>query len=184
MFVDGNPVFVDPGTYIYHCDLESRNAFRKTENHNTVCINGKDQSEMLGAFLWGRKAECELIEYSEDTDKVLVRASHNGYQPVIHTRSFIFNKLDELIIQDEFETGGIKDTHYLIDPKANIEILDNEVCVRIDSHKIKMIFSGDELSAQKKQREYSSSYGNKVETTGVVVQTTGNMITTKICLLC
>lgn len=184
MFVDGNPVFVDPGTYIYHCDLESRNAFRKTENHNTVCINGKDQSEMLGAFLWGRKAECELIEYSEDTDKVLVRASHNGYQPVIHTRSFIFNKLDELIIQDEFETGGIKDIHYLIHPKANIEILDNEVCVRIDSHKIKMIFSGDELSAQKKQREYSSSYGNKVETTGIVVQTTGSMITTKICLLC
>lgn len=184
MFVDGYPVFVDPGTYIYHCDLESRNAFRKTENHNTVCINGKDQSEMLGAFLWGRKAECKLIEYSEDTDKVLVKASHNGFQPAIHTRAFFFNKVDELIIQDEFETGGIKDIHYLIDPKAYIEIFDNEVCLRIDSHKIKMIFSGDELSAQKKRQEYSSSYGNKVETTGIVVQTTGSMITTKICLLC
>ena len=184
MFVDGKPVFVDPGTYIYHCDLESRNAFRKTENHNTVCINAKDQSEILGAFLWGRKAECELLEYSEETDKVLVKASHNGFQPAIHTRAFIFNKEDELIIQDEFETGGNKDIHFLIAPNAHIEILDNEICIRIDSHKIKMIFSGDELSIQKKQQEYSSSYGNKVETTGIVLRTTGSMITTRICLLC
>lgn len=184
MFIDGCPVFVDPGTYIYHCDLESRNAFRKTENHNTVCINGKDQSEMLGAFLWGRKAECELLEYSEDTDKVLVKASHNGFQPAIHTRAFIFNKVDELIIQDEFQTGGNKDIHFLIAPNAHIEILDNEICILIDSHKIKMSFSGDELSIQKKQQEYSSSYGNKVETSGIVLRTTGSMITTMICLLC
>lgn len=61
MYLDGKPVFADAGTYIYHTDLESRNAFRKTENHNTVTINGKDQSEMLGAFLWGKRAKTTLL---------------------------------------------------------------------------------------------------------------------------
>ncbi len=28
MYVDGEPIFIDPGTYIYHCDLKDRNAFR------------------------------------------------------------------------------------------------------------------------------------------------------------
>lgn len=61
MYLDGESVFADAGTYIYHTDLVSRNAFRKTQNHNTITINGKDQSEMLGAFLWGKRAKTTLL---------------------------------------------------------------------------------------------------------------------------
>lgn len=61
MYLDGQAVFADAGTYLYHTDLESRNAFRSTKNHNTITINGKDQSEMLGAFLWGKRAKTTLL---------------------------------------------------------------------------------------------------------------------------
>lgn len=64
MFLDGEAVFADPGTYIYHIDLENRNAFRKTENHNTITVNEKDQSEILGAFLWGKRAQVELLGHN------------------------------------------------------------------------------------------------------------------------
>lgn len=121
MFVDGNPVFVDPGTYIYHCDLESRNAFRKTENHNTVCINGKDQSEMLGAFLWGRKAECELIDYS-DGQKIILRAKHDGYKPALHCRSFEFDKNNKLIVKDEVKGNSCYEINYLFAPGTEIRV--------------------------------------------------------------
>ena len=86
MYVNGLPVFIDPGTYIYHCDTESRNAYRKTENHNTVCINGRDQSEMLGAFLWGKRAESQLISHSNAQGKIELTASHDGYSPAKHMR--------------------------------------------------------------------------------------------------
>ena len=88
MCVDGKPVFVDPGTYIYHCDIESRYAFRRTENHNTVCVDGKDQSEMLGAFLWGKRANCKLLKYEISDEKCIIEAEHDGYAPTIHKRRF------------------------------------------------------------------------------------------------
>lgn len=117
MYLEGEPVFADPGTYIYHIDLESRNAYRRTENHNTITIDGKDQSQMLGAFLWGKRAECTLLEDNlrnggvltvgeEDRgtprseDSLYVEAMHDGYAPVIHKRRFDFNGENELLIKD------------------------------------------------------------------------------------
>ena len=126
MYLDGEPVFADPGTYIYHMDLASRNAYRRTENHNTITIDGKDQSQMLGAFLWGKRAECTLLgdnikrgdTLSADSNSqtvngeadggnaaseggsLHVEALHDGYAPVIHKRRFDFNGGNELLITD------------------------------------------------------------------------------------
>ncbi len=104
MFADGTRIFADPGTYIYHCDTESRNEFRRTSRHNTVCINGIDQSDMLGPFLWGRKAECTLDGFtsSEDIDEVM--ASHNGYAPIMHTRKFTFKKKEGILLIEDWLT--------------------------------------------------------------------------------
>lgn len=60
LYVDGEPVLIDPGTYIYNGDPTMRDLFRSTAMHNTVCVGGKDQSEMLGPFLWGKRPECEM----------------------------------------------------------------------------------------------------------------------------
>ena len=92
MLVDGQPVITDPGTYIYHCDLPHRNSFRKTINHSTVCVDGRDQSEMLGAFLWGKRAACTLEHFSSDEDVDILTASHDGYKPIIHQRTFEWHK--------------------------------------------------------------------------------------------
>lgn len=57
LYLGDDPLFADPGTYAYHDDLEARDRFRSTPWHNTVNFGGRDQSENLGPFLWGRKAE-------------------------------------------------------------------------------------------------------------------------------
>lgn len=120
MFVEGHPVFVDPGTYIYHCDLESRSAFRKTENHNTVCIDGKDQSEMLGAFLWGRKAECELIEFAETSEQVVLKAKHTGYSPIKTERMLSFDKKGSVTIADYLAGCCSASLSYIVDSNTQI----------------------------------------------------------------
>ena len=103
VLVDGEPLITDPGTYIYHCDLEHRNAFRKTINHSTVCINGRNQSEMLGAFLWGKRAECQLEHFTSDDEMDVLTASHDGYKPIIHQRTFEWNKINKrLRVKDAF----------------------------------------------------------------------------------
>ena len=102
LMVDGISLFTDPGTYIYHCDLHARDGFRKTVNHNTVSIQGSDQSEMLGAFLWGRKANCHLLHHETDGRHSVLSAEHDGYSPTLVRRTFDFDHEDKrLIITDE-----------------------------------------------------------------------------------
>ncbi|MCM1037359.1 MAG: heparinase II/III family protein [Bacteroides sp.] len=82
LFIDGIQVLADSGTYIYHIDLPARNLLRTTAMHNTVVIDGCEQSEMLGAFLWGRRAATGLRSYTSQS----VEASTTGLSGVTHTR--------------------------------------------------------------------------------------------------
>ena len=51
--VEGKPLFVNEGTYEYQGDL--RKHFRKTCAHNTVEINGHEQSQCWGGFRVGKR---------------------------------------------------------------------------------------------------------------------------------
>jgi uncharacterized heparinase superfamily protein len=58
--LDGKPLLIDAGTYAYHEDPAWRDHFRSTPAHNTLTLDGKNQSEIHGPFLWGRKAQLAL----------------------------------------------------------------------------------------------------------------------------
>ncbi|GIV11462.1 MAG: hypothetical protein KatS3mg020_0953 [Fimbriimonadales bacterium] len=58
--IDGKPLLVDAGTYAYHEDPEWRNHFRGTPAHNTLTLDNCNQAEILGAFLWGKRARSEF----------------------------------------------------------------------------------------------------------------------------
>lgn len=98
--IDGNPVFIDPGTYIYNVQRQWRDYFRHTSNHNTICIDDKNQSVIGGHFLWTKKAKCKLIEHSSTSRYEFISAQHYGYNPIIHKRNILFAKPDSWIVQD------------------------------------------------------------------------------------
>lgn len=104
LFVDGEPILIDPGTYVYNGNREMRNFFRSTAAHNTVCVDEGGQSEILGSFLWGRKARCSLLNIVEDSRRFCVEAVCDGYAPLKHIRRVTLS--DECIqIYDRFEGG-------------------------------------------------------------------------------
>jgi hypothetical protein len=74
--LDGRPVLVDPGTYLYQSGGAWRDWFRGTRAHNTLAVAGADQSTIAGPFNWSHKAQARLIE-STDTR---IAASHDGYR--------------------------------------------------------------------------------------------------------
>lgn len=168
LFYEGESVFADIGTYIYHCDLKSRNYFRKTENHNTVSIGDKDQSEMLGAFLWGKKAKCKLLEYSEYDDKIVLKAEHNGYQPCIHRRTFEFDKKSTLRITDEFNEKGEKYINFVFGPDINVKLKDNRAYISSEKINGSVKFDG---SAEITDKFYSPCYGIKQSCKGLKIKT-------------
>lgn len=77
--VDGAPILIDPGTYMYHAQDDWRTWFRGTRAHNTVCVAGADQSQIVGPFMWGRKAVARLDLAASGPDWRL-KSSHDGYR--------------------------------------------------------------------------------------------------------
>lgn len=167
MLVDGVPVFTDPGTYIYHCRLPERNKFRRTVNHNTLCLidaNGKykDQSRMLGAFLWGQRAKCTLVDYKLADDVDTLVACQDGYKPNIHQRSFKWDKANDiLMIEDRLKSVAPYVVTFMLGTEVLIEAkTPNGILLRIPSGKIKMEFKHQDAIAVE-DTEVSTEYGIK-----------------------
>jgi uncharacterized heparinase superfamily protein len=83
----GLDFLVDPGSYAYHTNSVWRSYFRGTAAHNTLRIDGQDQSVIGGNFLWLRQARARLLEHTPTS----LRGSHDGYtrlgSPVTHERT-------------------------------------------------------------------------------------------------
>jgi hypothetical protein len=77
--LDGQPVLVDPGTYLYGSGGAWREWFRSTPAHNTLNFAGQSQSTMSGAFNWSHKANAHLIEQTPAPAWSLT-AEHDGYE--------------------------------------------------------------------------------------------------------
>jgi hypothetical protein len=107
----GEEFLIDPGTYIYDGPAVWRSYFRGTAAHNTVRIDGEDQSIGCGTFLWREPAHCALEHSKETNEFVEVRGSHDGYSrymdPVTHRRSlYLLKRFRALNITDTLECHG------------------------------------------------------------------------------
>jgi hypothetical protein len=103
LYLDGDPFFVDPGTYCYHTEAQWRRYFVSTRAHNTVCISGADQATFIGPTLWHEhyKAGVDRCVITNGYEYVVAR--HNGYKKFncIHTRKIeFFPNLDKISITD------------------------------------------------------------------------------------
>ncbi len=88
-------ILVDPGTYAYHTEPAWRRYFRSTKAHNTVAIDGEDQSVQAGNFMWTQHANARCIEFEMGVDRQRFVGEHYGYQrledPVVHRREIVFD---------------------------------------------------------------------------------------------
>jgi Heparinase II/III-like protein/Heparinase II/III N-terminus len=84
----------DCGTFVYHTDDRWRRAFRGTSFHNTVGVDGVDQAEYAGPFLWATHANGQLVLLRDEPDAFEVVGRHDGYlrlsDPVEHERTVAF----------------------------------------------------------------------------------------------
>ena len=87
--IGGRPVIVDSGVFEYAAG-EWRTWFRSTPAHNTVGIDGRDQSEMWGSFRAGRRACVVRATWNETPEKTTIDGIHDGYKdgyaPLLHRR--------------------------------------------------------------------------------------------------
>lgn len=103
----GRWVIVDPGTYCYQGDPTLRDHFRSTGAHNSVRVDGEDQSQMLGPFLWGRRARPTPLAWATGPGWQYFEGEHDGYarRGVTHRRSVVYAASGYWIVVD-FLTGS------------------------------------------------------------------------------
>ncbi len=83
--IGGRPAVVDSGVFEY-AEGEWRTWFRSTAAHNTVDVDGRDQSEMWGSFRVGRRARVLRATWNETAEKTTIDGCHDGYAPLLHRR--------------------------------------------------------------------------------------------------
>jgi hypothetical protein len=106
--VGGREFLIDPGTYAYHTQERWRQYFRGTAAHNTLRIDGRDQSEQGGNFLWLEKARAGCGLWLSSSEKDSFEGWHDGYtrleDPVKHRRLIELDKSTRhLLIEDSLE---------------------------------------------------------------------------------
>ena len=106
LFVDGQPVIVDCGSYQYNVKYRKfRDYFHGVHSHNTISIDGLSQAEAGVGMFWLSYPEVTIDEYRETGEMVRCAAHHNGYvrkgMNVVHKRTVTDRKKDdEIVVED------------------------------------------------------------------------------------
>ena len=79
LHIDGRPVLVDAGTYLYHSERHWRDHMRSTPAHNTLSVCGSSSSQISGSFNWSTKAHTTLGSFVTTSSGLSVQAEHDGF---------------------------------------------------------------------------------------------------------
>ncbi|MFT6984888.1 MAG: hypothetical protein ACJAT7_000689 [Psychromonas sp.] len=161
MRLNGKDLLVDSGTYDYYSFPNWRDHFRKTQAHNTIEVDGLDQSVMTGPFMWEKHAQAQCTDWQPNNRGGIVTGVHNGYlrlaSPVTHQRSLNLNaQQKELQITDQIQAQGSHDIalyFHLSEYCSKIKV-DGQVCSLVLGNSKVMITLPDNLTLEARRGEW------------------------------
>ena len=119
----------------------------------------------------GERAECKLVSFENQADKVTLIAEHDGYRPIIHRRTFEFDGTREFCIKDELSASCDYTLTFMLAPNAVAEIRDDSVIISTGAHICKIDFeSKGKFEISTRDAIYSERYGVQKGTTAVRVK--------------
>lgn len=149
--IGGHEILVDPGTYAYHTQKEWRDYFRGTAAHNTVRVDGLDQSVPGGNFMWLKHARARCLKFESQPDRDVWEGEHDGYRrlsdPVGHHRSITYDKSDKMIlVTDRLDAKKqhFVELHWHFSENCQVKIHDSRVVVRNNDVVLTMSMPGAE----------------------------------------
>lgn len=142
--ISGVPLLADAGTFQFGFDKAARSYFRSTAAHNTVSLDGLDQSVQAGDFLWRSHAVSRLVDREVSNDQACAHAVHDGYARLrgvglVHRRVLL--KQGALVVSDAVEGRG---RHHLelrfhVAPEWQVTVLDDRVRFELDERAVELV---------------------------------------------
>ena len=135
----------DPGTYSYNQNPPWDNCLARTRYHNTIEIDGQDQMERAGKFLWVRRAQAKILEKNIHS----ICAEHDGYKRlgIIHRRMVTWDGLNCWVIKDDLIPTGdprphVFRLHWLL-PDYPWDLVDENMILKTPFGDVKISISAD-----------------------------------------
>ena len=126
LFTGGHDFLIDPGTAVYNCSPEWRAFFRSTRAHNTVVVDGVNQSETGGTFSWKRKAASRVRQQLALPEMDCIDGEHDGYtglsKEITHRRRVVYIRPNYWIVLDELRGKGEHDFDFLYHFAADAQL--------------------------------------------------------------
>lgn len=162
----GKRVIVDSGCYGYE-DGPIRQYNRGNEGHNTITIDGENQSEVWGAHRCARRARPIYAKLGRQPDGAfLFEGAHDGYRrlkgsPIHHRR---IKWLDDIIhVEDNIEGNNIHtiESRLHIHPSFVVDLHNGEADIRDEKGSLARITTKGNEHIEKTEGWYCPEFGIK-----------------------
>jgi uncharacterized heparinase superfamily protein len=180
LHIDGQPVLVDAGTYLYHSGGTWRDTFRGTKAHNTLSIEDTNSSTVAGPFNWSNKAKAQLVASNTVDKNWFLEGQHDGYSKkfgVIHQRRISalptgFTITDQIVGDRPLSV----EIGFLLHPDLSAAMQNDEVVISKNGASLLRLMNASLLNMEIGQPEsadggwYSPRFGIKQPTTRIVLK--------------
>lgn len=168
LFFDGVPIVVDPGVATYQDDPASRDRFRGTPYHSTVNFGERNQSEILGPFMWGRRAQ---VSRQEDGWEC------NWYSGEVHWRKL--ELFEHKVVVHDRVAGADPRSCFVLHPDAELTLEGKTAVVRCQN--VSAVLRAEGLAEWRAEpSEYSSRFSHSQPTIRLSAPFTDNEATVTI----
>jgi uncharacterized heparinase superfamily protein len=126
---NGHSIFTDSGVYCYQPAAE-RNKSRSVRAHNTVCINGREQHQIWGAFRIGKRGRISAVQVTADTISALFTPYYSSpNRHICHKRAIEFHSDQTLTITDTISGAPSQriEIYWHLSPNLRPEIQDKNI---------------------------------------------------------
>lgn len=97
LVINGESLFIDPGTFLYTPNPEMRNKFRSVNAHNSIITNSGEQNNWLpgrfGLFNLENQSKCKLLHIAKN--KIILE---NSFKNILHRRSIELDRCQIKVI--------------------------------------------------------------------------------------
>ncbi|MCP9468676.1 MAG: heparinase II/III family protein [Nitrospira sp.] len=173
--IDGRRVIVDSGVHDYEASPERAYA-RSTSAHNTVMVDGVEQSEIWGVFRVARRAKPIRASLRRGEDgRVIFEGAHDGYRRLpgkpIHSRTVIYDERGEWVVQDRLDGMGEHRLESYVHLHPDFQVRRHErhlTIVTTDGHRMAVVEPLTPCEVRIEQGWYFPEFGMKYERTIIV----------------
>ena len=176
--VDGIPVFVDPGSFVYTPSAYWRNQFRSTKMHNTIYLDNKEPVPLDDRLFTLDLPEKAMSEVKKEPENILT-TSIDLYRNALLNRSIEIME-DSIIITDSCIIND--DAHYktmhwnfVLHPHIEVQQEENTILLLHNDKQLLELKSKFEFIIS--DSFYSSRYGIKVPCKKLKAQTNSHIET-------